>query len=278
MRQRLSRGIVDVGLEQHHGLAAFDGRNSRADYHLREVGAIVEDLVAGTEARRFDAHGGKCPVADGVGGKQRRTRGRGEFYLDVDAVGGHAGQQPHHGGRRVGDEAVRAADHAPTRGHRTGVNLVNVEHFERGTRADDVDDRIDASDLVEVHLRRWPPVQPPFDLGQRVEGGHGALRDAIRQSRFVHQADDVRRGAVHHVRLGRDHVHVGCGDAPAQHRLDVERPTVDRETTQQRAHLVDVGACVDERAERHVAGDAREAVKPGEPGLFSHGRTHLRNW
>ena len=61
-----------------------------------------------------------------------------------------------------------------------------------------------------------------------------------------------------------DDVDLGGGDAAAQHRLGVERPAADRQPLEQLADLVEVGAGVDERAERHVAGDAGEAVEPGD--------------
>ena len=46
------------------------------------------------------------------------ARGGGELQRQVDAVGGGATKEVDHGRRRVGDDAVRGADHAEAHGHR----------------------------------------------------------------------------------------------------------------------------------------------------------------
>ena len=56
-------------------------------------------------------------------------------------------------------------------------------------------------------------MQPPFDLGERVEGGNGPTRDAFGQAGLVHEPDDVGCSAVHHVAVVGDHVNVRRGDA-----------------------------------------------------------------
>ena len=62
------------------------------------------------------------------------------------------------------------AAHGPaTGGNRGRLDLVHAEHLERGRRAHDVDDRVVAADLVEVHLVDGTPVQRRFDGGQRSE-------------------------------------------------------------------------------------------------------------
>ena len=60
------------------------------------------------------------------------------------------------------------------------------------------------------------------------------------------------------------HVGLGGGDAAAQHRFELELPAADREPLDQLDDLVAVGTGIDEGAQRHVAGDPREAVEPGE--------------
>src|SRR5689334_15370147 len=61
----------------------------------------------------------------------------------------------------------------------------------------------------------------------------------------------------------------------AHDRLRVERPAADGNALAQRANLVEVRAGVDERAERHVASDPREAVEPRNRGHFRSLKTAL---
>ena len=130
----------------------LDCLDARTDHHLGGVRSIIENLVARAEARRLDAHRGKCSVAHRVRDEERGARRGGELDRNVDAVGRHPGEQGHDRGRRVRDEPVRATDHAAAGGHRAGVYLVDAQHLERRAGTDDVDDRVNAPDLVEVHL------------------------------------------------------------------------------------------------------------------------------
>ena len=81
-------------------------------------------------------------------------------------------------------------------------------------------------------------------------------------------AVDVGRGA-HDGRLLGVHVDLGAADAGAHDRLGLELPPADRQALAQLAHLVEVGAGVDERAQGHVAGDPGEAVEPGDASRHS---------
>jgi hypothetical protein len=177
-----------------------------------------------------------------------------------------SGRSGDDGGRRVREQPVGGPDHAGAGGHGAGLHLVDAEHLQRGGRADDVDDGVEAAHLVEVDLLGRTAVQPALDLGQRGEGGEGPGRHPFRQTGLGDQAGDVGRGANDAGLLGPD-VGLGGGDAAPEHRLDLQLPALDRELAEQAADLVRVGAGVDERAQRHVAGDPREAVEPGDrPG------------
>ena len=132
-----------------------------------------------------------------------------------------------------------------------------------------------AADLVEVHLLGRAPVQAALGLGERAEGGERA-RSRTRSGRraSVDQAADVGRGAHDGGVLG---VHVDlrarrCRRAARARPRASQPPT--RQPLAQLADLVEVGAGVDQRAERHVAGDAGEAVEPGD-GHVSTGVGHV---
>jgi uncharacterized protein (DUF111 family) len=59
-------------------------------------------------------------------------------------------------------------------GHRRGVDQVHAQHLERGARPDDVDDGVDAADLMEVDLRRVAASPVATGTGM-VRSAHGVL-------------------------------------------------------------------------------------------------------
>ena len=81
--------------------------------------------------------------------------------------------------------------------------------------------------------------------GERVEGGQRAVPHAVGKPRLFDQAGDVPRGADDRALLGV-HDDVRRADAAAQDRLGLELPPADRDAAADLAHLVEVGAGVDE--------------------------------
>ncbi len=116
-------------------------------------------------------------------------------------------------------------------------------------------------------------VEPPLCLGQGPEGGEGPAVHPVGELGGGHDGGDLGGGARRRVDLGA-HVDLGAGDARPQHGLGLEGPAVDRQALEHGAHLVDVGPGVDQRAEGHVAGDAGEAVEPGDRGARSPAGRH----
>ena len=176
-----------------------------------------------------------------------------------------AGKQLHDRGGRVGQEPVGGSHHPGAGDDHRAVHDVDVEHLERRAGADDIDDGVEAADLVEVDLLGRPAVEASLGLGEGGEDGEGAAADAIGEPGLLDQGRDVG-GRAHDRRLVGVDVGLGRADAAAEHGLRLEAPAVHGEALDHGADLVDVGARVDERAEGHVAGDAGEAVEPGEPG------------
>ena len=120
-----------------------------------------------------------------------------------------------------------------------------------------------------------PPVQLPLDVGQRPERAQRPPGDPLGQPGLLDHPGDVRRGA-HDRRLDDVHVRLGGGDAAAEHGLGLEPPAVDRQTPQQVPHLVEVGPGVEQRPQRHVARDPREAVEPGDGARPGHDKSSTR--
>ena len=107
--------------------------------------------------------------------------------------------------------------------------------------------------------RRW---SRGLDVGQRREGGQGPTGHPVGKAGLFDQPDDVGVGADHHVVVDADHG-LRRGDAPPQDRLHLERPAAEWEALQQGQDLAEVGARIQQASERHVPGDAGEAVEPG---------------
>ena len=87
--------------------------------------------------------------------------------------------------------------HAHSRGHRAGPHLVDAQDLERCGGPDHVDDRVVATDLVEVDLVHLAPMEAGLDLGQHLERGEGAGRDPLGQPGLLDQSHDVGVGAAH---------------------------------------------------------------------------------
>ena len=114
--------------------------------------------------------------------------------------------------------------------HRAERDLVDVEHLERGARADHVDDGVDAADLVEVDLLGRAAVQPALGLGERVERRRAPGR-GTRSGRRASSTRPLMCAARAHDRRLRRRARGPCvaADAAAQHRLGLERPAADRQ-------------------------------------------------
>ena len=109
---------------------------------------------------------------------------------------------------------------------------------------------------------------------QRLERRERAAPHAIGKSGFFDHGGDVAVGADDRCLLGLD-VDLGASEPGTEDGLCVERPSADGDALAQRADLVEIGAEVDERAEGHVAGDAGEAVEPGDDRHLSNRITAL---
>ena len=102
-------------------------------------------------------------------------------------------------GRRRGGQrhpAVRRLDPAPARRHRAGLEPVDAEQVEPDGRADDVDDRVDRADLVEVDLRQVDPVDRRLGLAELAEDPLGQLVLPGGQAALVDDRLDVVQVAM----------------------------------------------------------------------------------
>ena len=158
---------------------------------------------------------------------------------------------------------MAGADHARPHPDGRRRHLVDAERLQGGAGADDVDDGVDAADLVEVDRGGRPAVEAALGLGQEEEHPLGPFPDPVGEAGLLDDPGDVAVGAGDAVGLG---LHVGLGGGqPAPHdELGLQTPAGDRQPLEDGGHLVEGGAGVEAGAEGHVAGDAGEAVEPGD--------------
>ena len=261
--QDFTRGVVDVGLDEHLGLARRGSDPGRVAQHdLGQVRTVVEFPGTGPEPRGADGHGRQRPETARQRGHEGRSGRGGELHRQVDAPGGNTAQQLDHRRRRIGDDSVGRPHHSEAdRDRRTG-HLVDTQHLERGTGTHHIDDGIDPAHLVEVDLIGRSAVEATLGGGEGPEHGQSPRLHSGRKLGVGHQALDVGRGANHR-RLLDPHVDLGSTDSAPQHRLHLQRPPRQAQPPQDGCHLLDRRASVDQRAQGHVAGDAGEAVEPG---------------
>ena len=174
------------------------------------------------------------------------------------------------------DRAVPAAD-------RAGDDTLDGQRVQRGGDPDDIDDRIERTDLVELHGIGVDAVHGAFGLGEHGEHVERHPAHRLGEVGFGQQlADHLRRPVrvmvvmhvvvrVHMVGVGvgvgvvHDDVGPRRGNAAALHPFERERVAIDAQTGQSGRDLVAVCAGVDERAEEHVAGHPGRALDVGDP-------------
>ena len=193
--ERFAGGIVNVGFQQHHGLARIGQRSRLTEHDLREVRAIFQLAGARAETAGFYFHGRHGAEAGSEAGDEGCACGGGHLGGDVQAESRHALKYLGHGGRRVGHQPVRAAYHAHALRHRAGKHISNAEHFQRAAGADNVNNGVKTADFVKMDLRRGLVVKPAFGLGDQIEGREGTLAHPFGQTGFFQQAGDVADSA-----------------------------------------------------------------------------------
>ena len=101
--------------------------------------------------------------------RHEQRAGRRHQLRRAVAVDRDAGEQPRRRRRRHGKHAVRAVHRAATDVERRRDHVVDAEPLEGVHRSDDVDDRVEGADLVEMDLLDRRVVDRRFGLGQPLE-------------------------------------------------------------------------------------------------------------
>ncbi len=189
-------GIVvpTLRLREEWSTRAFGERFS--DGETQDVGEVFGVARACSVADLLNEHSG-LGAEGGVEGAEDGGSGRcGELVLDMRGVGGEAAEKVGGGGRGDGEAAMGAVDHASADVDGRAVPVTDVERVDTGGGADDIDDRVDSSDFVEVDFFDVYVVDFGFTGAEKFEGADGGLLYGIGQVRGLDEAADRREGAT----------------------------------------------------------------------------------
>ncbi len=201
-------------------------------------------------------HAARHPWACELDGRRPAPGGRADRRQELDD-----------GRRRVRDQPVGGAHH-PQAGGDGRAEEVSTSSSSRAAQVPTTSTMASRPPtFVEVHLVGRAPVEPALGRRQGLERGLRPLADAVREAGLLPRGRRCADAVPDHGGLARRGRALRGGDAAPQHRLGLEIPTASRGGAGHHgAHLVDVGTGVEQRAERHVAGHAGEAVEPGDRG------------
>jgi hypothetical protein len=165
-----------------------------------------------------------------------------------------------------------------TRSAPVGVtSSVRSQPLEAEDRADDVDDRVERAHLVQVDLLDRRGVDRGLGLGETMEQALRALLSPGRQRGSIDRPFDLgermmvpvivpvrgRIVMVMRVRGGllRVDAELRCGHAGTEHTFARHVSAINREAAERPSQLVDRQSEVEQRADRHIARGAGEAVQ-----------------
>ena len=168
-------------------------------------------------------------------------------------------------------------DHASSScADRAGDEVGDRQRFEGGGDADDVDDGVDGTDLVELDIVGIDAVDRCLGDGQGVEDGLGPSPDALAEIGRVEQlADLARRAVLVGVMLVDDDVGPRRRHAATLHSLERQGVTVQGHAPESGEHRLLLSAGIDQRPEQHVAGDPGAALHVGDSTGYGHDRRIL---
>ncbi len=150
---------------------------------------------------------------------------------------------------------------ATPEGQRRAADARDVERLHGSADPDDVAERVDRSDLVEVHALDRNAVNSALGTRESLEDVEAALAHALGETSLAQDRADRAKGpAVMVVLSGRERDVAGADRAALDAReLHPDRP--DPESCDRFSHRSCRCTDVEERAEQHVARRAREAVE-----------------
>ena len=147
------------------------------------------------------------------------------------------------------------------------IDVLDSEPLESVHRSDDVDDRIEGADFVEMNPLDGGVVDRRFGLGQPLEHVHRAILSFARQRGTADRRDDVFEMVVRVVTGRRgirrrlfDETELRCRHAGPQDAIGRDVAVFDRQAAKRTLQGFHRQAEIDQRAQDHVPRCARETV------------------
>ena len=302
MADLLGGGIVDVALQEDHAVAVGAGGGHLSDDDAQDIGKFRRIAGAGAVADFGDGHGRYRAIRGGEMGQDGRG-GRRE-QLEIAGAGQHGGLGlTKQFGRRGGgnrQNTMGTANGPGADGQRGTENFLDFEGIEADAGGDDIDDRIDGADFVEVNLVDGFVVDGGLDPAEVVEDGDGVVFGGGGNGTAVDQATDIRQGPMgvggRRMRMGRMFkrmVRMGMvvivrvtmavlipvrgprgrgnpgleargGDTLSHHGFDMELHRADGQRIQLADQIVTIDAGIQHRGDDHVPAGAGETIKIGD--------------
>jgi hypothetical protein len=262
--------VVDVGLDDQGRGGGLDGGRG-ADQQPDDVRVALGVASARADPDDVDRHRGLGAELVRQHRQQGGSGGRGQLEVDRAAVRRQAAQQLDHRGHRHTHLAVGDPDRAAAERDRRAHQPVQAQVHEPGGHPDDVGDRVERPDLVEVHVVDRDAVHHGLGLGDPAEDLQGDVAHHGIEPGSLDQHPHVRPAALGHG--------VRDADVAARRREPVARGRLRPELDRLGGDRVDGGTdhvqghpCAEQRAEQHVAAGAGRGVQPGDPALRGHQR------
>ena len=144
---------------------------------------------------------------------------------------------------------------------RRANDALDAEGVEADRRADDIRDRVERADLVEVNLFERNVMSPSFDLAQAPKDSSRVGLYLVRQSALADHLLDRAERAMALAAAGRLDGHVRCRQPAALGCGNSEHDSFELQLRQLRAQQLEVKSGIDQGAQHHVPGNARETIE-----------------
>jgi hypothetical protein len=149
------------------------------------------------------------------------------------------------------------------------VDAVDAEVLQQNRRATDVDERVDAAELVKVDIIDGNAVYGRLGLGQAVEDCKGTRQRTCLEACLLDQRAHGAPGSRRRVRRRLD-PDVERGDPVPLRPLDGDLDRAEAQLPGERLQPGLVGTGVKQRREQHVARDPADAVEVRNPAQSRH--------